>query len=130
MNKFISIRPFIMSGSVVDPINAEARILELCAQNPDGINDIILQHGMPQVTAQQRLAALNRLLSKQKIDLLKSAQLGIVYRLKEKDKLTDHQLTASSGDSQSSNLGSVDMDEKLVYTVIKESGNKGDFAVK
>lgn len=123
-----------MSGSVehVDPINAEARILELCAQNPDGINDIILQHGMPQVTAQQRLAALNRLLSKQKIDLLKSAQLGIVYRLKEKDKLTDHQLTAASGDSQSSNLGfgSVDMDEKLVYTVIKESGNKGDFAVK
>ena len=117
-----------MSNTVdIDPINAEQRILELCAQNPEGINDIILQHGMPQVTAEQRLAALNRLLKKQKLDLLKSAQLGYIYRLKEKDKLTDHQQTAASGDSQSSNLGfsSVDMDEKLVYTVIKESGNKG-----
>lgn len=58
-------------------LNAEQRILELCAQNPDGINDVILQHGMPQVSAQQRLAALNRLLSLGKLDLLKSAQLGI-----------------------------------------------------
>ena len=57
-----------MSNTVdIDPINAEQRILELCAQNPEGINDIIIQHGMPQVTAQQRLAALNRLLSKQKL---------------------------------------------------------------
>lgn len=101
------------SSSPVSPINAEQRILELCAQNPDGINDVILQHGMPQISKEQRLAALNRLLSLGKLDLLKSAQLGIVYRLK--DNLDPSSLTGSNSD----------MDEKLVYTVIKESGNKG-----
>jgi DNA-directed RNA polymerase III subunit RPC6 len=112
------------SNDKVDPINAEQRILELCAQNPEGINDTILQHGMPQVSAQQRVAALNRLLSQQKLDLLKSAQLGIVYRLKDKDKLTDHQQSSKNTSGADSSAGA-DMDEKLVYTVIKESGNKG-----
>lgn len=106
----------------IDPIHTEQRILELCTQNPDGINDLILQHHMPQVTAQQRLAALNRLLSLGKLDLLKSAQLGIVYRLK--DNLDPSSLMTNNSD----------MDEKLVYTVIKESENKGiwvrDISVK
>ena len=101
------------STTQIDPIHTEQRILELCTQNPDGINDLILQHHMPQVSAQQRLAALNRLLSLGKLDLLKSAQLGIVYRLK--DNLDPSSLMTNNSD----------MDEKLVYTVIKESGNKG-----
>ena len=101
------------SNGLSEPLNAEQRILELCSQNPEGINDVILQHGMPQVTPQQRLAALNRLLSLGKLDLLKSAQLGLVYRLK--DNLDPTSLTNSN----------TDMDEKLVYSVIKESGNKG-----
>ena len=103
----------------VDPIHTEQKILELCTQNPDGINDVILQQHMPQVTAHQRLAALNRLLSLGKLDLLKSAQFGIVYRLK--DKLDP-------------SLMNVANEEKLVYTIIKESGNKGiwirDIAIK
>jgi DNA-directed RNA polymerase III subunit RPC6 len=105
----------LVSNSSVqsDPIHTEQRILELCTQNPEGINDLILQHHMPQVTAQQRLAALNRLLSLGKLDLLKSSQLGIVYRLK--DNLDPSSLMTSNSD----------MDEKLVYTIIKESGNKG-----
>jgi hypothetical protein len=68
---------------------------------------------MPQVTDQQRLAALNRLLSLGKLDLLKSAQSGILYRLK------------SNLDPSSLMTNNSDMDEKLVYTVIKESNNKG-----
>lgn len=95
-----------------NPINAEQQIIELCTRNPDGINDMILQNELPQVSAQQRLAALNRLLSLGKLDLLKSAQLGIVYRLKDKHE------------SSSVIANSSDLDEKLVYTVIKESGNK------
>ena len=68
---------------------------------------------MPQVTDQQRLAALNRLLSLGKLDLLKSAQSGILYRLK------------NNLDPSSLMTNNSDMDEKLVYTVIKESNNKG-----
>lgn len=96
-----------------NPINAEQNILELCTRNPEGINDVILQNEMPEVSAQQRLAALNRLLSLGKLDLLKSAQLGIVYRLK--DKLDPTSIVGNNSD----------LDEKLVYAVIKESGNKG-----
>ncbi|RNA31475.1 DNA-directed RNA polymerase III subunit RPC6 isoform X2 [Brachionus plicatilis] len=101
------------NSNSANPINAEQRILELCAQNPDGISDSMLQQEIPQISAQQRLAALNRLLSLGRLDLLKSAQLGIVYRLK--DKLALSSALSTSGD----------MDEKLVFAVIKESGNKG-----
>ena len=69
---------------------------------------------MPQVTDQQRLAALNRLLSLGKLDLLKSAQSGILYRLK--NNLDPSSLMGTNNS---------DMDEKLVYTVIKEASNKG-----
>ena len=101
------------TSKTADPINAEQRILELCAQHPDGISDTILQQEMPTINAQQRLAALNRLLSLGKLDLLKSAQLGIVYRLK--DNLDISSALSSNGD----------LDEKLVFSIIKESGNKG-----
>ncbi len=104
----------LASIKIENPINAEQQIVELCTRNPEGVNDLMLQSEFPQVSAQQRLAALNRLLSLGRLDLLKSPQLGIVYRLKDK------QDTASSVIANTS-----DLDEKLVYTVIKESGNKG-----
>lgn len=103
----------ITSIKIENPINAEQQIIELCKKNPDGVNDVILQTELPLVTAQQRLAALNRLLSLGKLDLLKSPQMGILYRLK--DKLDQKSVIANSSD----------LDEKLVYTIIKESGNKG-----
>ena len=97
---------------IENPINAEQQIIELCTRHPDGVNDVILQNELPLVSAQQRLAALNRLLSLGKLDLLKSAQMGILYRLK--DKLDPTSIVANSSD----------LDEKLVYTVIKDSGTK------
>ncbi|KAJ8309487.1 hypothetical protein KUTeg_014361 [Tegillarca granosa] len=59
---------------------------------PDGITDTVIQNEMPQCTPQQRVTAINRLLSTGKIDLL-----------------------IKGGDNQ----------EKLVYQIIKEAGNKG-----
>lgn len=102
-----------------DPLNVEQRILELCAQYPkEGVSDSTLQENLPQINAQQRLAALNRLLSLGRLDLLKSSQLGIVYRLK--DNVDPTQLgSGGPGGNQT------DMDEKLIYTLIKEAGNKG-----
>lgn len=102
----------------VDPLNAEQRILEICAKYPEGINDANLKQHMPQLTDQQRVAAVNRLLSLGKLDLLRSPQYGMVYRLKDN---LDPSLLAGTGPGTSSS----DMDEKLIYTVIKESGNKG-----
>ena len=39
------------------------RILELCRQIPKGITDAVIQNDMPQCDAQQRVMAINRLLS-------------------------------------------------------------------
>lgn len=99
----------------MDPINAEQRILELCAQNPDGISDSQLQKSMPQVSTGQRVGALNRLSSLGKLDFLTSAKLGTVYRLKDNLDLSSALSSNNSGD----------MEEKLVFSIIKESGNKG-----
>lgn len=105
----------------VDPLNVEQRILELCARFPkEGVSDQTLQQQLPQINAQQRLAALNRLLSLGRLDLLKSSQLGIVYRLKDNVDPTQLGSGTSGNNNQSEN-----MDEKLIYTLIKEAGNKG-----
>lgn len=119
-----------------DPLNVEQRILELCAKYPkEGVSDQTLQQHMPQINAQQRLAALNRLLSLGRLDLLKSQQLGIVYRLKDNVDLTQIQAsgagigaigTAATTTSSGGGGGpQSDLDEKLIYTLIKEAGNKG-----
>lgn len=98
------------SSPNTDPTDVEKIILELCKQHPDGISDQILQNGIPNISSQQRLAALNRLLSLNKLDLIKSSQSGLLYRLKDLDAVMK---------------GSYDADEKLIYSIIRESGNKG-----
>lgn len=91
-----------------DASDLEARIILLCQQNPKGITDEVIQNDRPSVTPQQRVMALNRLLSQTKIDLLKSGST-LVYRLKD-----------SGGSSKGA-----DTQERMVYQVISEAGNKG-----
>lgn len=100
------------TSSSSDPVDIEKGILELCKQSSEGISDLNLQAGLPtHISSQQRLAALNRLLSLGKIDLVRSSQSGLLYRLKDLDALN------ATKDS--------DMDEKLIYSIIKDAGNKG-----
>jgi DNA-directed RNA polymerase III subunit RPC6 len=101
----------VTNESLLDPTNIETRILELCKQSQDGISDSVLQNSMLSITKEQRLAALNRLLSLGKIDLIRSSQSGLLYRIKNADAL------------QQSKAG--DLDERLIYSIIKESSNKG-----
>jgi DNA-directed RNA polymerase III subunit RPC6 len=113
-----SLNNSLTSSSTIDPTDVEKIILELCKQNTDGITDQIIQNAIPNISPEQRIAALNRLLSLNKLDLLKSPQFGLLYRLKDLD-------TVMKGS---------DSDEKLVYSIVKESGNKGiwirDISVK
>ena len=113
-----SLNNSLTSSSTTDPTDVEKIILELCKQNTDGITDQIIQNAIPNISPEQRIAALNRLLSLNKLDLLKSPQFGLLYRLKDLD-------TVMKGS---------DSDEKLVYSIVKESGNKGiwirDISVK
>jgi len=107
-----SVHPKATSSSSTDPVDIEKSIMELCKQSPEGISDGSLQSGLPlNISSQQRLAALNRLLSLGKIDLVRSSHSGLLYRLKDMDALN------ATKDS--------DMDEKLIYSIIKDANNKG-----
>ncbi|XP_015266051.1 PREDICTED: DNA-directed RNA polymerase III subunit RPC6 isoform X3 [Gekko japonicus] len=93
-----------------EPLEIESRILELCHQFPHGITDQVIQNDMPHMEAQQRAMAINRLLSMGQLDLLRSST-GLLYRIKE---------SQNAGKMKGS-----DNQEKLVYQIIEDAGNKG-----
>ncbi|XP_060601610.1 DNA-directed RNA polymerase III subunit RPC6-like [Ruditapes philippinarum] len=95
----------------VEDTDLETRIIMLCHKNPDGINDALIQEDMPQFDVKQRVTAINRLLSTGRIDLLKSSTGKLIYKLKDPGA-TD---VLKGGDQQ----------EKVVYQIIKDAGNKG-----
>ena len=47
----------------VHPVELDERILNLCSQNPKGITDDIIMADQPQINTEQRMNALQRLLS-------------------------------------------------------------------
>nr|XP_061791828.1 DNA-directed RNA polymerase III subunit RPC6-like isoform X2 [Nerophis lumbriciformis] len=96
--------------NVIDPAEVENRIKALCQQFPQGITDEVIQNDMPHLEAQQRAAALNKLLSVGVLDLLKNSN-GLLYRLKDTQ-------TASK-------MKGSDNQEKLVYQIIEDAANKG-----
>ncbi|NWW41901.1 RPC6 polymerase, partial [Panurus biarmicus] len=94
---------------VPHPMDIESRIIELCHQFPHGSTDQVIQNDMPHMEAQQRAVAINRLLSMGQLDLLRSSA-GLLYRIK---------------DSQNaSKMKGSDNQEKLVYQIIEDPGNK------
>ncbi|XP_048371309.1 DNA-directed RNA polymerase III subunit RPC6 [Sphaerodactylus townsendi] len=93
-----------------EPLEIESRIIELCHQFPHGITDQVIQNDMPHMEAQQRAMAINRLLSMGQLDLLRSST-GLLYRIKE---------SQNAGKMKGS-----DNQEKLVYQIIEDAGNKG-----
>ena len=47
----------------VDYVDFEAKVIELCKESPKGITDSSIQEHLPNVTPQQRVKGINRLLS-------------------------------------------------------------------
>ncbi|XP_039182101.1 DNA-directed RNA polymerase III subunit RPC6 isoform X2 [Crotalus tigris] len=93
-----------------EPLEIENRIIELCHQFPHGITDQVIQNDMPHMEAQQRAMAINRLLSMGQLDLLRSSG-GLLYRIKESQN--------------AAKMKGSDNQEKLVYQIIEDAGNKG-----
>ncbi|KAF3850392.1 hypothetical protein F7725_012164 [Dissostichus mawsoni] len=94
----------------MDLAEVESRIKALCQQFPHGITDAVIQNDMPHLDPQQRALAINKLLSLGQLDLLRNSS-GLLYRMKD-------------GQGASKMKGS-DNQEKLVYQVIEDAGNKG-----
>jgi len=100
------------TAPTIEPIDLEERILDLCGSYPEGISDAELQMKIPpSIDAQQRATAINRLLGKSKIDLLKSGTM-LLYKIKVS--------------ADAAKFVGASAEETMVYRVIEESKNKGE----
>ncbi|KAG1650907.1 DNA-directed RNA polymerase III subunit RPC6 [Nymphon striatum] len=101
---------YLMAQNQADTCQFQEDLNRVCKSNADGITDANLQGELPNVDAQQRVAAINSLLNAGKLDLLqKNKQL--IYKLKSPSTVRA--------------LDGSDHDEKLAYQVIEEANNKG-----
>ncbi|KAK7105095.1 DNA-directed RNA polymerase III subunit RPC6-like [Littorina saxatilis] len=100
----------------VDDGDFEGRIVLLCQEHTEGINDAIIKAALPLSDSVQRVTALNNLLKTGRITVFQkkgtSDQPVLLYRLK------DEATTAGP-------VKGADHQEKLVYQIISEAGNKG-----
>ncbi len=101
----------------VNLVDLEERILQLCAESPKGITEDVIKCDQPLVDTARRMKALQRLLSQGKLDVLRSSSKQgsasiLLYRLK-------------SNSSASSITKGFEREERLVYQIIEDSGNKG-----
>ena len=104
------------------------KIIELCQDFSEGVGDKVLQNSMPDVDPKVRAKAINSLLQAGKIDLFKSESKGkdflsffgekvvkfLIFYLGLLYKLKSNRPTIKG-----------DQEEKIVYEIIEESGNKG-----
>ncbi|XP_012285444.1 probable DNA-directed RNA polymerase III subunit RPC6 isoform X1 [Orussus abietinus] len=85
-------------------------IIALAQTKVKGISDKDIAAEMPELLPQRKAEAINKLLTQGYIDLFKQGN-ALIYRLKDPSKAK----TAKGADNE----------EKIVYTIIEEAGNKG-----
>ncbi|TGZ38554.1 DNA-directed RNA polymerase III subunit RPC6 [Temnothorax curvispinosus] len=90
------------------PETIEQKIIALARERPKGISDKDLATEIPDLQPVQRAQIINKLLSQGYFDLFKQGGL-LFYRLKDPTKLAK----------------CADNEEKIVYRIIEEAGNKG-----
>lgn len=81
-------------------------------ENPDGLSNSDLSELLPNISVQDRVASINKLLQQGHLEIL-TKQNSLIYRYKDVSK------TAQVP------KGISDTEEKVVYGIIEESGNKG-----
>lgn len=86
------------------------RIINLAQGKPKGISDKDISTEMPDLTPIQKAQSINKLLAQGFFDLFKQGET-LLYKLKDPSKAR----TAKGADNE----------EKIVYTIIEEAGNKG-----
>ncbi len=96
-------------------ISLADRILAVCREVPNGVSDKFLSVAMPDVDTRQRAEAVNELLNGGKIGLFQSTgeEKGLLYR------------AVANSNSASGSGFKGDAEEKLVYRIVEEAGNKG-----
>lgn len=96
-------------SSSVDEIG---QLITLQAQSsPDGLSNADLSELIPNVSVEQRVEAINKLLQQGRLEVL-TKNNSLLYRYKDPSK----KATVPKG---------ADNEEKIVYSIIEEGGNKG-----
>ncbi|XP_028398560.1 DNA-directed RNA polymerase III subunit RPC6-like [Dendronephthya gigantea] len=106
----MAVADIVIKQESIEAVDLEGKILALCVENGKGISDAVIQQSMPSIPAQQRVMAINRLLSTGRLELLKSGST-LLYRYKDSESV--------------SKVKGFEVEEKLIYQIIEEAGNKG-----
>lgn len=59
----MAVADIVIKQEAIEAVDLESKILTLCQENAKGVTDGIIQQSMPSIPAQQRVMAINRLLS-------------------------------------------------------------------
>ncbi|RWS24315.1 DNA-directed RNA polymerase III subunit RPC6-like protein [Leptotrombidium deliense] len=99
------------SSEVSKPDDAQCeeimqRIVDICKENERGVTERMMQLAMVGVDPLLRAKAINNLLSQSKVEMMKQGS-QLLYKLKD------------------AKFKGSDDEEKIVYSIIEESGNKG-----
>lgn len=95
--------------NVIDVIGKE--ILNFAQDKPNGLSNEELVEVMPNITQEQRVNAVNKLIQQGQIEILKKNN-SLLYRIKDPTKKS----VVPKG---------ADNEEKIVYSIIEEGGNRG-----
>ena len=87
------------------------RIIAVAQDKPGGLNNDDLLQALPDVPAEKRVQSLNRLLQESVLEIFKKGN-SLIYRLKDPAK-------------KSTAPKDIDNEEKIVYQIIEDGGNKG-----
>lgn len=85
-------------------------IINHAQENPDGLSNSDLSNLIPNVSVEQRVASINKLLQQGHLEIL-TKNNSLIYRHKDQKKAS-----VPKG---------ADNEEKIVYSIIEEGGNKG-----
>ncbi|XP_046849048.1 DNA-directed RNA polymerase III subunit RPC6-like isoform X1 [Xenia sp. Carnegie-2017] len=128
----MAVADIVVKQESIEAVDLESKILALCQENAKGITDVVIQQSMPNVPAQQRVMAINRLLSTGRLELLKSGST-LLYRYKDAETVSLVKLSIVIYVVKVSvcsccyfrKVKGFDLEEKLVYQIIEEAANKG-----
>uniref|UniRef100_A0A182NZY6 DNA-directed RNA polymerase III subunit RPC6 n=1 Tax=Anopheles epiroticus TaxID=199890 RepID=A0A182NZY6_9DIPT len=87
------------------------QIIALAKDKPEGINNDDLSESLQAVPPEKRVQALNKLLQDAVLEILKKGNT-LIYRLKDPGK-------------KSSAPKDIDNEERVIYNIVEEGGNKG-----
>ena len=59
----MAVADVVIKQEAVDAVDLEERVVQLCKENPKGITDQLISQDLPNIPPQQRVTAINRLLS-------------------------------------------------------------------